>query len=771
MDSRETDRIRDLLSRLIEVLRFLVDRSPLQSMTEKLVLHLANRLSEARDVADNPYVLQLIWPEIKEEVHRLLDFLSRSGIEPAGLRSLIDYLSGNSVMYMVSPPVRAGELESAIAAVVSEADDIVRRSDLLGGTSSGPAAAPLSYGEKDDETPVCCPAPAESRKEESKPSTRLVNSGFCDRAQPEKVMDPAQPLKLNVDYWFWVEIGALQRGSIEDSPSPLPDSLPATAQLTVTLFSFPGELILSGNADVGIVRLTGGVASEVVDQPGIFEYLFLNNPIRKTRLFFPVKTPPAPGRYRMRCNIYYEHVLVQSRIVAAHVAQAPEGERALRSTLDYKLSHTLDPTRLSRMGRQTLSVFINDNPDGTHGFYFEGEQQFKTQASLDGQLLEDSLNQVRKALRRVAWGSSEPWQPSFKYRYGAPGEPGKFAKDLIALAIRGYMLYSGLIDNISGGAKTSEKLAAMMLKPGRVQISSEESARLVVPAALFYDRPLDTQAPQHHVCEAFLKDLGSTNGLQDSECFRGECPHLNELDVVCPSGFWGYRHEVGLPVSIERITIGDAETDIQFSDPASMVMIVSLDKMFTEREPHETQLKLLRTSLDLTLCDSRSKAIKALQEQPAEIFYFYCHGGITQDNTPFLGVGENESLTPDNIRAYKIRWCDPRPLVFLNGCMTAALEPEKAIDFVSAFVNQAAASGVIGTEITVFEPLATKFAEAFLRCFMGECKSIGESIKLARLSLLQQMNPLGLVYIPFALPGLHLADLAAAKSAASNGHP
>ena len=35
------------------------------------------------------------------------------------------------------------------------------------------------------------------------------------------------------------------------------------------------------------------------------------------------------------------------------------------------------------------------------------------------------------------------------------------------------------------------------------------------------------------------------------------------------------------------------------------------------------------------------------------------------------------------------------------------------------------------------------------------------SIKLARLSLLEQFNPLGLVYIPFALPGLRLVDLGA----------
>jgi hypothetical protein len=92
---------------------------------------------------------------------------------------------------------------------------------------------------------------------------------------------------------------------------------------------------------------------------------------------------------------------------------------------------------LSRKGSQTLSIFINDNSDGTHGFYFEGQENFKTQAVLDADKLQDSLTQVRKALRRVAWGSADAWQEKWVYRYNSPGEPGFFTADLIALAIRG----------------------------------------------------------------------------------------------------------------------------------------------------------------------------------------------------------------------------------------------------------------------------------------------------------------------------------------------
>jgi len=76
---------------------------------------------------------------------------------------------------------------------------------------------------------------------------------------------------------------------------------------------------------------------------------------------------------------------------------------------------------------------------------------------------------------------------------------------------------------------------------------------------------------------------------------------------------------------------------------------------------------------------------------------------------------------------------------------------------VQAFVSESSASGVIGTEITIFESLATSFAEAFFEEFVAKKRSAGEAIRRARLSLLHRWrNPLGLVYIPFVLPDLHL---------------
>jgi hypothetical protein len=94
--------------------------------------------------------------------------------------------------------------------------------------------------------------------------------------------------------------------------------------------------------------------------------------------------------------------------------------------------------------------------------------------------------------------------------------------------------------------------------------------------------------------------------------------------------------------------------------------------------------------------------------------------------------------------------------VFLNGCRTTALEPELAFSLVSAFIEDCCAAGVIGTEITIFEPLACDFAEECLHHFFVNKLRMGEAVRRARLALLRESNPLGLVYIPFVHAGLQL---------------
>ncbi|HEY3063253.1 MAG TPA: hypothetical protein VGL99_30135, partial [Chloroflexota bacterium] len=92
---------------------------------------------------------------------------------------------------------------------------------------------------------------------------------------------------------------------------------------------------------------------------------------------------------------------------------------------------------------------------------------------------------------------------------------------------------------------------------------------------------------------------------------------------------------------------------------------------------------------------------------------------------------------------------------FINGCETTGLDPENMLNFVHQFVQRAGACGVIGTEITVVSGLAVRMGLSTVRGFLNGV-AVGDALRQARLELLKDGNPLGLVYIPFVLGSLEL---------------
>jgi hypothetical protein len=397
-------------------------------------------------------------------------------------------------------------------------------------------------------------------------------------------------------------------------------------------------------------------------------------------------------------------------------------------------------------------MLLNQAGDGTHSLTVKGER-FSDTASFDPVELETLVRRARSSFRKAAWGSEEPWREGFAYRY-TEATRAKLEEDLIALAIWGIRFYAAVCDRLVG-ERSLEELQASMLTPGYVQLAVKQSPRHLLPAALFYDYVgLEDAAriDEYDLCPAFLTALDAEPPLELAPCFQGECPSRGSETTVCPSGFWGYRHALGIPVTLEGAP--DVPPTITYVGQPAMSVAVCTDPTFTLRAAHEEVLRRIRP--DLRYAATRADALALLKEGRTHVVYFYCHGGLDQD-VPFIKVGalSERSITSVTLLNEHIRWDEPRPLVFLNGCHTTGLEPEQALEFVSALVRRAQASGVIGTEITVFEPLARAFAEDCLQRFLGGT-SLGWAVRESRLALLKAGNPLGLVYLPYALPSLQL---------------
>jgi len=594
-----------------------------------------------------------------------------------------------------------------------------------------------------------------------KMQTRVVNTSFVPRSQPTEQIEKNMPLQTGQLYYFCLDIGMPKLHLMEGISPPLPP-MPSKTRLRIVLFSFKDGIKVISGAEVGELELQPDGFASVIRQPDC-QFTIPSDPdLLKSILFFPVESPKKEGTFRLRCNIYYENILIQSRLIQALVMNNPQStEGSLRFDIEYALSNSLWPAHLIEMQSHRLSIMLNGNDDGTHALFFMGEKDkipFHSEALIPATELKTLIENARKAMRKAAWGSEDSWREGTKYLYeGKTCDTNRFRTDIINMAIRGYTLYDGIIDKLTGDASRSDELARIMRESGLVQIALQQSVTQVLPAALFYDYPLDTNPDHpHKLCETFVDAQKKNTPLEDTPCFQGDCPSYGKVDYVCPSGFWGYRHALGFPISVE------ADVPLEIILKGDPQIVVGVATNLNNLKEHMEKLKsmLFKTQSDAGwyYSSNRDTILKnLLKTKKPHLIYFYCHGGLDH-NMPYLQVGSGEEyIDKSNLRAHGIYWDSPQPLVFINGCHTTDLDPEQTINLVEAFVRRGGV-GVIGTEITIFEPLACSFAEECLRQFMVEKLSIGEAIRKSRLKLLKEGNPLGLVYTPFVLPSLHILE-------------
>ncbi|WNG56523.1 hypothetical protein F0U59_18500 [Archangium gephyra] len=586
------------------------------------------------------------------------------------------------------------------------------------------------------------------------PSTQEINLGFCERSAPSRTFPQNRCLRPAREYLLWFELGGTLEDSISREPTFLDTSqMPEDAVLSVALFAFEEELELVPEQSLGQVRLSPTGRTQVVHQPGDIHEEHLPG-----RLFFPVRTPAKPGTYRLRCNIHHEATLLQSWLVRVEVREGREDvPDALWAMPDFVYARVLSPAQLHQLPSPDLTLMLNGTEASSHVFIFgEGTQQ---PISFGTAELKKLVNTGRDRLAKATWGTPRPWTEGSRYRYGEGMDPARLLGDLIELARVGWRFYSMLSGRLPFEKK--KELRELFAQPRSLLLALKESPQAVFPLALVYDHNIDTEWPAERftLCPHVLEALENAQPLSEVACFLSGCEFRGRggpTNVICPSGFWGFRHELGLALSMPHLR--EAPTHIPYADPRHVAVGLSTDERLTHREAHVDTLRTQHTAAHWRCEESREEVLTLLKTTQPHLVYFYCNGGVTEDDSPFIQVGpcDERGITRDNLDTYEIEWGETRPLVFINGCYTTALEPEIALNLVAGFLETAQASGVLGTEITVFEDTARDFAEHCLEgLFKGD--TVGRAVRDARRALLQRGNPLGLVYIPFVLPGLRFA--------------
>jgi CHAT domain len=467
---------------------------------------------------------------------------------------------------------------------------------------------------------------------------------------------------------------------------------------------------------------------------------------RRAHLYVPFRTRDA-GAATLRCTIYHGNHVVQSARVELTVADGGRRATAQHAEVDYTLSANF--ADVAALPRRDVSVLTNETLGGVHSVVIKVDGR-PIPVNISEAVAGSTIRDIREQLSLITVGPDGK-SPQFGSNNEKPRD--ELIQDLEQLATLGARLWERVTPDGGDYDYVRDKLR----KRSTIQVARVQGA--VFPWALVYD--IGNEAFQvWERCQLLDEhDLGGMLATYPEECPFAAAHHRN---VLCPYGFWGYRHLLEQPPSRPLVT----NIPLRKGARAAVVWNLALDP------DHVEKMSGCLTRFAVSDCDSRDDLIRAIADPLLPLVYFYCHGKTavlanTNEALPYLEIGKNDRIAPGDFRAWAddgvwdvTYWNDVPPLVFINGCSTTAITPEGVVNFVDKLV-QVGAAGVVGTEIAVAEKTAGEIGIRFYGYFAGAGGgSVGDALYRTRIDMLGKGNVSGLVYTAFCSMGLELKESA-----------
>lgn len=182
----------------------------------------------------------------------------------------------------------------------------------------------------------------------SRVETRIKKLATIDALYPFSSLNVFQT--TNHIYYFCFEMDNKTVKYIEKENMNLSKADFSAIKFEVALFAFEDGLIISEMARMGQLQLMPDGSLQTTQQPQLPHKLPADI-LNKKRLFFPIRTPATAGTYRLRCNLYYQNHLLQSRLITAKVTDTEQTftDPVLTSEVDYTISRSLFLERLQQL--------------------------------------------------------------------------------------------------------------------------------------------------------------------------------------------------------------------------------------------------------------------------------------------------------------------------------------------------------------------------------------------------------------------------------------
>ncbi len=491
-------------------------------------------------------------------------------------------------------------------------------------------------------------------------------------------------------------------------------------------------------------------------------------------VFFELRAPEEPGTATLRIGLYHKNNLVQSFLLEADVQHdSVFGDRLVRSRL--VLARSARFTNLDDLKPRTLAIGVNQDTGGsTHSIMLKKDDTAAEPIRLTERLMDDQVGDFRTFLEKASYQVKNGRKtPRFAIDTSPGNAPSEDFKDVIRELADAYggPLYREIYRRASPALKTKLRTLASW-RPGPndevpiIQITRHDP-NFAFPWPVLYDYPLPRrvagEAPKP-VCMG--APLDGPPPAPAGKKPRG-CPHNPDRDVYCIEGFWGIRHQIEQLLE-KGDHHDDVATDVRRPAGRSAVCLArGIDDRFTAKLASDLEKELKQVLLeigpdtdllDVLWDDGQRPALLVMiahletREKPGEpvgprILTF------PRKKWPLpTAIPPDKWLLEEGLFDYEVdrgSWDgQPRPVVLLVACGSAATELASLNDFVKSFAS-AGAGAVVGTECDIFSSLGAHFAREVVLDLWKGTASLGLAMHRFNRKTLASGNPMAFAFSCF----------------------
>ena len=296
-------------------------------------------------------------------------------------------------------------------------------------------------------------------------------------------------------------------------------------------------------------------------------------------------------------------------------------------------------------------------------------------------------------------------------------------------------------------------------------MTAVKSANHVFPWSLVYDHDFidgagNTLCPE---VEVALAAGATVDDLVALPCFVAECPHRADSNVVCPSGFWGFRHIIEQPLISPRAAQGatstspaDVALEIPLGGAPNLNVLIGVREALADWEAH-TDSATTTLSRWADRSSSVVELVDALKRQAtctSRTFTATAAAQAARPGSASAHAREEERLFPQYLKS--VKWPTEHPFVFINGCRTVGVSPDDLL----GFNKMLALSGSVGSARHRDHGSrgSRSTGRAHVSARLPSPRAVGATVRRIRLELLTQYNPLGLAYTPYCMAALRVTS-------------